>query len=203
MDAAEWDARYAGSQLMWSAGPNAAVARECADLAPGRAVDLGCGEGRNAVWLAEQGWWVRAVDFSGVALDKGRRLAGERGAEVATRITWEQADATAWTGAGEDLVVLAYLQLAAPGRGAAVRAAWRSLAPGGTLLLLAHDRTNLAEGVGGPQDPEVLISAEDVLDDLDAAGAAPRVRRADRVARETDAGTAWDSLVRLQRPDGD
>ncbi len=201
MDAAEWDARYAGSQLVWSAGPNEAVARECADLTPGRAVDLACGEGRNAVWLAERGWTVRAVDFSAVALDKGRRLAEERAPDVAGRITWEQADATTWQGSEQDLAVLAYLQLAAEDRRAAVRAAWAALAAAGTLLLVAHDSTNLAEGVGGPQDAAVLMSAEDVLADLEAApGGPPRVRRAERVPREVEAGTAWDCLVRLERP---
>src|SRR2546430_7187246 len=66
MDAAEWDQRYAGTELVWSAEPNRFVAAELADLPPGRALDLAAGEGRNSVWLAERGWAVTAVDFSRV-----------------------------------------------------------------------------------------------------------------------------------------
>ena len=71
MDADGWNRRYAEKELVWSAGPNRFLAAEAADLAPGRALDLACGEGRNALWLAEQGWRVTAVDFSGVAVEKG------------------------------------------------------------------------------------------------------------------------------------
>ena len=77
MDAEAWNERYRTSELMWSAGPNQFVEAELADLAPGRAVDLAAGEGRNAIWLARRGWQVTAVDFSQVALDKGRAIAGD------------------------------------------------------------------------------------------------------------------------------
>jgi len=199
MDAAAWDERYAASELVWSAEPNRFVAEELADLPTGRALDLAAGEGRNAIWLARRGWTVTAVDFSQVALDKGRRLAGD------TPVRWVCADATRWDEpASYDLVVLAYLQLPAPERRAAVQAAYASLVPGGTFLLVAHDSTNLTEGTGGPQDPAVLMTAEDVLGDL--AGSAYDVVRAGRVARRASAEhggepdrTAWDCLVRLVR----
>ncbi|MEO5851967.1 MAG: class I SAM-dependent methyltransferase [Nocardioides sp.] len=199
MDAGSWDARYAASEMVWSVEPNQFVARECADLAPGRAVDLAAGEGRNAIWLARQGWEVTAVDFSEVALDKGRQLAGD------VVVAWEVADATSWRDDGAyDLAVLAYLQLVAAERRAAVHAAWAALAPGGTLLLVAHDTTNLAEGVGGPQDPAVLMTAEDVLGDL--ADEDVEVVRAERVARpvttpDGHVRNAYDALVRVRRPD--
>ncbi len=199
MDAGDWDERYADSELVWSAEPNRFVAEELADLSPGVAVDLAAGEGRNAIWLARRGWRVTAVDFSQVALDKGRRLAGD------TEVAWVCADATAWRPeAPVDLVLLAYLQLPAEQRRAAVRGAVSSLAAGGTFLLVAHDSTNLTEGTGGPQDPEVLMTAEDVL--ADVAGLDVEVQRAERVARrlEPEHGgephrTAWDCLVRLTR----
>ena len=201
MDAHAWDERYAASELMWSVEPNMFVARECADLPPGRAVDLAAGEGRNAIWLAGRGWDVTAVDFSQVALDKGRRLAG------AATVAWVVADTTTWRAeGGYDLAVLAYLQLPAAERRAAVHAAYDALLPGGTFLLVAHDTTNLAEGTGGPQDATVLMTAEDVLADLD--GRDPVVERAERVARavhgvdehggEADR-VAWDCLVRVRR----
>lgn len=202
MDARAWDERYAAADLVWSAGPNQSVERELAGLPPGRALDLGAGEGRNAIWLARQGWEVTATDFSQVALDKGRTVADDLGV---TGVRWVRADATAWTErAAYDLVVMAYLQLPAGERRAAVQAAFHALWPGGTLLVVAHDSTNLDEGTGGPQDPAVLYTAEDVLADL--AGEGYETIRAERVARvvgeghgEEPARTAWDCLVRLVR----
>lgn len=202
MDAHGWDERYAASELVWSAEPNQFVAAECAALTPGRAVDLAAGEGRNAIWLARRGWRVTAVDFSRVALDKGRRLADD------TDVEWVCADATTWQGSGLDLAVVAYLQLPAGGRRAAVRHAAGSLAPGGTLLWVAHDSSNLTEGTGGPQDPDVLMTAEDLLADLE--GIDLDVVRAERVARQVGgsdhhehagdaARTAWDCLLRVVR----
>ena len=74
MDAEGWDERYAGSELVWSAEPNRFVAEVCAELSPGRALDLAAGEGRNAIWLASRGWTVTAADFSQAGLDKGKRM---------------------------------------------------------------------------------------------------------------------------------
>lgn len=207
MDAEAWDQRYAAAALVWSAEPNRFVAQECADLAPGRAVDLAAGEGRNAIWLAGRGWRVTAVDFSAVALEKGARLTEAATGSTAGQLDWVVGDATQWRSPEPvDLVVVAYLQLPAEQRRAAVRNAVGSLRPGGTLVLVAHDSTNLTEGTGGPQDPAVLMTAEDVLADL--AGLEVDVVRAGRVPREVARGddhggeasaTAWDCLVRLTR----
>jgi SAM-dependent methyltransferase len=203
VDADAWDQRYSASELVWSREPNQFVAGELADLPAGTAVDLAAGEGRNAIWLAARGWSATAVDFSQVALDKGARLAADAGTEV----TWVCADATTWQAtAPVDLVVMAYFQVPADDRRRAVRNAAGMLRPGGTLLLVAHDSTNLTEGTGGPQDPAVLMSAGDVLDDL--SGIDVEVLRAERVAREVSPGdehrgaqrrTAWDCLVRVVR----
>ena len=199
MDAEAWDQRYAASELVWSREPNQLVAAELADLAPGTAVDLAAGEGRNAIWLASRGWSAYAVDFSQVALDKGARVGD--GLDV----TWVCADATTWQPPHPvDLVVMAYFQVPADDRRRAVRSAVMMLRSGGTLLLVAHDSTNLAEGPGGPQDPAVLMTAEDVLADLD--GIEVEVVRAERVAREVSSTdphggaerrTAWDCVVRV------
>lgn len=207
MDAEAWDQRYAASELVWSAEPNRFVAEELADLPPGRAVDLAAGEGRNAIWLSGRGWQVTAVDFSGVALDKGARLAEASTGSTAGRVEWVVADATQWRSEQPlDLALIAYLQLPAAQRRAANRNAVESLQPGGTFLLIAHDSTNLTEGTGGPQDPAVLMTAEDVLADLD--GIEVGVERAGRVAREVvvdddhrgeATATAWDCLVRVTR----
>lgn len=202
MDAEDWDERYRTSELVWSAGPNVFVEAELADLPPGRAVDLAAGEGRNAIWLARHGWQVTAVDFSPAGLDKGRKLAGE------VSVEWVCADATTWReDASYDLCVIAYLQLLAAERRAAVRNAYASLRVGGTFFLVAHDTTNLTEGTGGPTDPAVLMTAEDVLSDLE--GEDVEVRRAERVARRIGGpghvhgtgptATAWDCLVHVVR----
>ncbi|HSV41572.1 MAG TPA: class I SAM-dependent methyltransferase [Nocardioidaceae bacterium] len=196
MDATAWDERYAAAPLVWSAEPNQFVAAELADLPPGRALDLACGEGRNAIWLTSLGWQVTGVDFSPVAIDKAQRLS--------SAVDWVVADALTWTGRGYDLAILAYLQLAAAERRTAVLNAWNALEPGGRLLVVAHDSTNLTEGTGGPQDASVLYTAEDVLTDLDAYD----VVRAERVARVVPAAdehggeadrVAWDALVHVIR----
>ncbi len=213
MDATDWDARYAAVDRVWSATPNAVVARETADLTPGRALDLAAGEGRNAIWLAARGWRVTAVDFSAVATDRTRRLAAERlgaGADLVDAVT---ADLMTWTPepAGADLVVLAYLQLAAAQRRHVHRLAATALAPGGTFLLVAHHLDNLTAGVGGPQDAAVLFTEADVLADLRGTGmAVDRAERVDRVVAAEGAGAhraggsadavALDVLVRAHRP---
>jgi SAM-dependent methyltransferase len=200
MDRADWDRRYAGRELLWTGEPNRFLVAETAELPPGRALDLACGEGRNAVWLAEQGWRVTGVDFSRVALDKAHGLAAARGVTV----EWVGRDVLEYEPEelAFDLVLLFYLQLPTVSRRAAVRAAARAVAPGGTLLVVAHDRANLEQGHGGPQDPAVLYTADDVVADLDGAGL--RLERAERVERpvETPDGerVALDVLVRAARP---
>jgi SAM-dependent methyltransferase len=205
MDAEEWNERYRASELVWSAGPNQFVEAELADLPPGRALDLAAGEGRNAIWLARRGWQVTAVDFAQAGLDKGK-VIGE-----GLDIDWVCADATRWQlrpdEAAYDVCLLAYLQLEAADRREAVRRGYASLKVGGTFLLVAHDTTNLTEGTGGPTDAAVLMTAEDVLEDL--GGETFEVQRAGRVAREVGGPehvhdraahlTAWDCLVRVVR----
>ena len=200
MDAEAWDARYAEAP-QWSATPNDLVAAELDGLSPGTAVDLAAGEGRHAVWLAERGWQVTAVDFAAAGLERGRTAAAERGVQV----TWEVADVVTWRPpAPVDLVLIAYLHLVADDRRRVHRAAVESLAPGGTLLLVGHDASNIAEGVGGPQDPAVLCTAEDVL--ADVAGLPFHPQRAERVTRPVVVDgverTAYDVVVRGQRPSG-
>ena len=205
MDADAWNTRYAGSELVWSAGPNQWVESELAGLSPGRALDLACGEGRNALWLAGLGWQVTASDFAEQGLVKGRAV--QERLEAAGRtlaVEWVCADATAvtWPRGAFDLVVISYLQLAPDLRREATRRAAAALAPGGILLVVGHDTSNLADGWGGPQEPAVLFTTDDVVDDV--AGLGLEVVRAGRVERhvETAEGprVALDALVRLRRP---
>ncbi len=196
MDSQEWDRRYAGTELVWTAEPNRFVVAELADLPPGRALDLGAGEGRNAVWLATRGWQVTAVDFSAVGLDKGRRLADARGVAV----DWVRADVLGYQPEAQSfqLVLVAYLQLRAADLDGVLRRAAAALAPGGVLLVVGHDVTNLTEGAGGPPDPAVLYTPESITRSL----AGLTVLRADRVRRPVAAGgdrDAVDTLVRAVR----
>jgi SAM-dependent methyltransferase len=203
VDAQGWDERYAAVDRVWSREPNQFVAAALGGLPPGDAVDLACGEGRNALWLAGLGWRVTAIDFSEVAVERGRRLAEEAGLQV----SWRVQDVLTARLPACDLVVLAYLQLPEEERRRAMRRAWDSLRAGGTFFLVAHDSTNLTEGTGGPQDPAVLFTAADVVADVGDAGAV-EVVRAERVPRtvtaEDDHGgtaerVAWDALVHLVR----
>ncbi|MFG2020601.1 class I SAM-dependent methyltransferase [Actinomadura geliboluensis] len=203
MDSAEWDRRYAGSELVWSAGPNRWVEEVAADLPPGRALDLAAGEGRNALWLAERGWTVTAVDFSAAGLARARSLAERRLGERADRVQLVEADLREYTPArhGADLVIVAYLQVDERLRRDALRAAADAVAPGGLLLVVAHDSDNLAHGFGGPPNPAVLYTAQDAASDIEGRGL--QVLRAEPRTREvsTDAGprTAIDAFLLARR----
>lgn len=199
MDSQEWDRRYAGTGLVWTAEPNRFVVAELQNLAPGRALDVAAGEGRNAVWLASRGWQVTAVDFSAAGLDKGRRLAQARG----VGIDWVHADVRDYQPeAGSfQLVLVAYLQLREAKLDGVLRRAATALAPGGVLLVVGHDVTNLTEGTGGPPDPAVLYTPESITRSLPGL----TVERAERVRRPvatTDGHReAVDTLVRAVRTD--
>ncbi|HET6690358.1 MAG TPA: class I SAM-dependent methyltransferase, partial [Miltoncostaeaceae bacterium] len=133
----DWDRRYAEPRLVWSAEPNRFLVEELAGLRPGMALDLACGEGRNAVWLARGGWDVTGVDFSGVAIGKARRMAAEAG--VAARFVQADLAEHVPEASSADLVVLMYLQVPEPLRTTVLRRAAAALRPGGTLLWVAHD----------------------------------------------------------------
>jgi SAM-dependent methyltransferase len=188
-----WNQRYAGTELVWTAQPNRFLVAEAEDLPPGRALDLACGEGRNAVWLARRGWSVTGVDFAGVGLEKARRLAAEAGVDA----EWIEADLLDYEPpAGEaDLVIVFYLQVSSEHRSAILRSAATAVAPGGTFLLVGHDASNLEHGHGGPQDPSVLYTADDVVADLDGF----EIERAEVVERPVDTAVALDVLVRARR----
>jgi len=202
VDARDWNQRYEGTELVWTVRPNRFLVEETEGMTPGRALDLACGEGRHAVWLAGLFWEVRAVDWSDVAIAKGRQLAEKH----AARIEWTVADLNDYEPEPEwaDLAIVFYLQLPSEERAPILRKAAAAVGPGGTFLLVAHDSSNLANGHGGPKDPRVLYTAEDVVADLEGSGLV--IERAEPVERpvETPEGThtAIDALVRARRPDG-
>lgn len=192
-----WNERYSERELVWAAAPNQFLVSEVSDMEPGTALDLGCGEGRNAVWLAEQGWDVTAVDFSEIGIGKGRDMAADRGVQV----EWVVADLNEYepATASFDLVIDFYVHLPPDQRRSLTTKVARAVAPGGTALIVGHDLTNLADGYGGPQDLAILHSPETI-----APALAPlKVVKAERVRRivENDEGRfeAIDSLVLATR----
>ena len=216
MDAAGWDARYAKGQV-WSKEANRffvdAVRTHGLDhpVEGARAIDLGCGEGRNAVWLALLGWSVTGVDMSAVGIDRGRVMAVTND----VRVEWVVADLETWDlGAGVwDLMVLVYVHWPTDKRLPFMQRVIDGLAPGGHLVIVGHDRTNIEHGHGGPQNPDVLTTPDELAALSRAAGLevleAREVRRP--VSLEpghgsvaVDAATtadAIDHVVVVQRPE--
>jgi Fe2+ or Zn2+ uptake regulation protein/2-polyprenyl-3-methyl-5-hydroxy-6-metoxy-1,4-benzoquinol methylase len=198
---ARWDERYAGREYLWDVRPNRFVERYLTGATPGTAIDLAAGEGRNAVWLARQGWQVIAVDFSQVGLDKAARLAAEH--EVAERVKLVKADALVYSPPQPvDLVVIAYLQLSDRERRTALEHAATWLRPGGRILVVAHDRSNIEHGYGGPSDPDRCYEPAETVEAL----AGLTVEMAEVVQRpvENEDGThvALDTLVIASKPAG-
>lgn len=189
-----WDERHAARAPIESPEPDPTLIDEIGSLRPGRALDLGAGDGRNAVWLATQGWHVTALDFSQVALDRGRELAAASGVHV----EWQLEDLLEWSPGAHrfDLVTLFFIHLPPDERRDVYARAAAAVAPGGTLLIVGHDRTNLADGVGGPQDPDVLYAPGEIAADL----AGFRVDRAETVRRWAQDGRGpIDAIVRAVR----
>ncbi|HEY7693416.1 MAG TPA: class I SAM-dependent methyltransferase [Gaiellaceae bacterium] len=195
MEREDWNRRHGEAEgPLFGVEPNRFLAAEVAALAPGRALDLACGAGRNAVWLAERGWTVTGVDFSDVALEHARRLAEDRGVEV----EWVQADVREWAPAAAafDLVAILYLQIPVGERRVVHGRAAAAVAPGGTLLVVGHDRENLRSGTGGPKDVNVLLDADEVAGELGGLA----IERAERVLRPVEGERdAIDTLVRARR----
>ncbi|SDD19068.1 class I SAM-dependent methyltransferase [Rhodococcus tukisamuensis] len=195
MDAHDWDARYAGDELTWGAAADPTVVAVATALTAGRALDLGCGEGRNALWLANRGWRVTAVDFSTVALTKGHRAAAHSPRSVRDRVDWVRADVTqVELPPNYDLVLLTYLHLPRSPRRALLRRASAALAPGGTLLLLGHAAVAHAHF---PVEPETLCLPEELTEDLDGTGL--RVVATPQGGGD-DAGVATDLVVIATKP---
>ena len=196
-DADTWDERYRARDLVWGAEPNRVFAAAVAGLPAGRALDLACGEGRNAIWLAEQGWRVTAVDFSQVALERARGLAAGRGVTVDIR----SEDVRTWVPprAAFDLVALLYLHLPSADLHRVHARAAAAVAPGGTLIILGHDRRNLDHGHGGPRDADRLLVPDIVAADVGELEVVEAATITRPVASEPPA-TALDTLVRATRP---
>jgi SAM-dependent methyltransferase len=165
----EWfEERYRSAPALWSGQVNPQLVAEGADLPPGRALDAGSGEGADALWLAERGWRVTAVDFSPTALERAAEHAAGSGAEVAGRIDWLQADLTTWVPPADtfDLVSAQYMHLPPEPRAALFARLATAVTPGGTLLVVGHDFSDHAAGAHRPDMPEMFFTAEEVAAEL-------------------------------------
>src|SRR3954467_5214302 len=132
---------YRATDALWSGRPNTQLVAEAADLPAGTALDVGCGEGADAVWLARRGWQVVAVDFAATALERGAAAAAAAGEEVAARIDWVRADGTRWTRgpAASGLVWAQFMPLPPDERRELFARLAAAVRPGGTLLVVGHD----------------------------------------------------------------
>lgn len=193
-----WNERYTAQGELWGADANRFVASELDGLAPRRVLDLACGQGRNAVWLALQGHTVTGVDISDVAIEQARTVAANAGVEVELiaddLLVWEPEPAA------YDLVLLSYVQLPEGSRQLVHAKAVAALAPGGRVFLIAHHRDNLEHGIGGPPTDDVLFDEAQLAADFSVLD----VIRNEVVLRPAEkdgvSGTAIDVLLIAEQP---
>jgi len=200
MDSEKWDRRYRDTDLKEHQAPSVILEEQIKNLTPGKALDLAAGEGRNAIYLARQGWQVTAVDFSPVAVENGRGMAEHEGVSIA----WNLADLADYLPEQEafDLVCLFYLHVPRELFSKVLNKASGALRPGGTLLVVGHDLSNLTEGYGGPRTPDILYTPEDVTEILDFM----QIKEARRESHPGDHGNTdrekiqIDCVVRAVKP---
>ena len=190
-----WDERYGADDRVWSGNPNPQLVDRVNGLQPGRALEVGSGEGADAIWLARGGWEVTAFDVSQVALDKAAVHAGHEG--VGDRITWRQVDLSSWTGepGAYDLVSAQFMYLDQPALTTLYRQLGAAVAPGGTLLLVGHHPMDPRHG--SHDFPDVRWTPEDAAswlepDDWSSIDLAT-------IRREGHLGTMHDGIVQATR----
>jgi len=203
-DQAFWDERYRSKASLWSHEPNRYLVSEASELAPGTALDAGCGEGADAIWLAGQGWQVTAVDLSSVALERAAANAAAAGEQVAGRIDWQHADITGWDPGRErfDLVTSQYLHLPPGQREPLFQRLAAAVRPGGSLLIAAHHPSDLHTTIRRPKRPELYFTGDEIAALLDPAlwqivtNAAPERAVTDHEGRGV---TIRDTVFRARR----
>lgn len=165
-----WDEMYASSDELWSGNPNPHLVSEADDLRPGTALDAGCGEGADAIWLAERGWRVTAADISTIALKRGAARATKSGSEVAERITWLHTDLLTWIPAAGafDLVSVHFMQLPRVQREPLYRRLADAVAPGGTLLVVAHHPSDMQTTMHRPRILDLFFTGDEIAALLDS-----------------------------------
>jgi SAM-dependent methyltransferase len=167
-----WDERYGSTDRLWSGQPNEQLVAQVAGLPAGQALEAGCGEGADAIWLAANGWTVTAVDVSAVALDRAGDHAAARGEVIASRITWQREDLLTWAPdrARYDLVSAHFLHLPQSEMQALHLRLAAGVRPGGTLLVVVHHVDDLLANVGRCGPSRSFPSAAEVAAPFDADG---------------------------------
>jgi SAM-dependent methyltransferase len=198
MDAQFWDEMYGRRDQVFSGAPNGVLVTEVTDLPPGQALDVGCGEGADALWLARHGWLVTAVDISRTALQR----AALTGADVADRVSWTRADLTTVPppAGAFDLVSVQYFPLPHEPAHTALRGLLAAVASGGTLLIASHDPADLPPDHEHGFDPSGYDQPADIARLLDdnwtilVNETRPRTAPAPPATRHTN-----DTVLRAQR----
>jgi SAM-dependent methyltransferase len=167
-DQAFWDDRYRSHTTLWSGNPNPRLVAEVTGLTPSTALDVGCGEGADAIWLAGQGWRVTGVDISAVALERAAGHAAAAGAGVADRIAWLRQDLTDWEPPHPyDLVSAQYVHVPSALRLVLFERLAAAVAPRGTLLIVGHHPSDMHTTVPRPKMPDLFYSGDDIAEQLD------------------------------------
>ncbi|HEY2430542.1 MAG TPA: class I SAM-dependent methyltransferase [Acidimicrobiales bacterium] len=202
-DEAGWDERYRSSARIWSGRPNPQLVAEISGMAPGLALDVGCGEGADALWLAQAGWDVVGADISGVALERAAEHARQADPATAARIRWRHADLLAHPPEpdGFDLVSAQFMQLPPDLRTRLFTALAASVMVGGTLLVVGHDPSDMESGVHRPRMPEVFYTAAEVAALLDDSWtvAVNEARPRAAATPEGSEATVHDAVLRATR----
>jgi thioredoxin reductase/SAM-dependent methyltransferase len=167
-----WEERYRTKPAVWSGRPNPQLVAEATGLIPGRALDVGCGEGADAVWLAERGWRVTAVDIAPTALQRAAAHAATAGAQIAARIEWTHADLRhqAPAAGAYDLVSAQFMHLPGDARRDLFARLAAAVVPGGTLLIVGHHPSDLQTTAHRMHFPDMMFTGEQVASSLDPSG---------------------------------
>jgi SAM-dependent methyltransferase len=202
--AAFWDERYRSAQRVWSGNPNPQLVAEVASRPPGTVLDVGSGEGADAIWLARRGWTVVAADISGVALERAAGHARDTDAAAAARIEWQQVDLLARPPEPDryDLVSAQFLQLPPEPRTRLFTALAAAVRAGGMLLVVGHHPSDLDTGVPRPRTPERFYTPEEIAGLLDGAWTINVCEARPRPATTPDGTevTIHDTVLAATRP---
>jgi SAM-dependent methyltransferase len=199
-----WDERYSSAERLWSGQPNTQLVAQAAGLPPGTALDAGCGEGADAIWLASRGWTVAAVDVSAVALERAARHASTQGEQVAARIGWQREDLLTWDPGQQrfDLVSAQYMHMPGEMFEDFFRRLATAVRPGGTLLVVGHHPDDVHANVGRPGHLGMYPSAQEMTAALDPGSWVIEVAEAfARSATDLDGAptTVRDTVLRATR----